>query len=127
MNTKCSYSHFIFRAIFAFIYIPLLQRELDIFKGTICKSHRGRKQRNKELSNGISEHVYNFPENYGGFKCEIHANEDDLEQVAKLSNIFEDTDYYVQPECRQKCQDSISDVNEVQHSAFLYIMANFPH
>ena len=130
VNSKCSYSYFIFRAMLAFIYVPLLQRELDIFKDTIWNNHRGRKQRNKELPTGIPEHIYHFPENYGGVKCGIRVSEDDLEQVAKLSNIFDNTDDYLQPEFRQKCQDIIPDVTEVQPSeaanAFLYIKANFP-
>ena len=69
VNSKCSYSYFIFRAMLAFIYVPLLQRELDIFKDTIWNNHRGCKQRNKELPTGIPEHIYHFPEIYGGIKC----------------------------------------------------------
>ncbi len=44
---------FYFRDILAFIYIPVVQKELDIFRKTVWNSHRGRKQKNKQLQIGM--------------------------------------------------------------------------
>ncbi len=46
------------------MYIPVLQKELDIFCGTVWNSHRIRCQRNAEMPKGIPDHLYNFPEKY---------------------------------------------------------------
>ena len=70
------HSYFISRSMLAFIYVPLLQRELDLFRNAIWNNHRGRKQKNKELPAGIPEHIYHFHENYGGAKCGIHVTFD---------------------------------------------------
>jgi hypothetical protein len=68
----------------AYVYIPLLQKELDTFKDTVWNNHRGRKQRRKLLPDGISEHIYQFPEQYGGIKCGTHVSDENLGEVAEV-------------------------------------------
>ncbi len=46
--------------------MPVVQRELDIFRETVWNSHPGRKQTKKELPYGVPDHIYHFPEEYGG-------------------------------------------------------------
>ena len=53
----------------AFIMIPLMQKELDIFKDTIRNAHRIRKQGDAELPAGIPDHMYNFPQEYDMEEC----------------------------------------------------------
>ena len=53
----------------AFIMIPILQRELDVFRETIWNSHRIRHQRNTYLPDGVPDHIYNFPESYDLQEC----------------------------------------------------------
>ena len=77
------------RSMLAYVYVPLLQKELDTFKDTVWNNHRGRKQRNKHLPDGIPDHNYQFPDQYGGIKCRIHVSDEDLEEVAEVSNILE--------------------------------------
>ena len=49
--------------------VPVIQREIDIFKETIWNSHRIRKQKNTFLPNGVPNHIYEFPEKYGLREC----------------------------------------------------------
>jgi hypothetical protein len=58
-----------FRNLLAFILIPLLQRELDIFKNTIWNSHRIRKQTDTTLPDDIPNHIHAFLEEYDMEDC----------------------------------------------------------
>lgn len=60
---------FIFRKLLAFIMIPLIQNELDIFRNTVWNSHRIRAQKNTILPDGIPNHIYSFPGQYGLEEC----------------------------------------------------------
>ena len=55
--------------ILAFVLIPLLQKELNTFKDTIWNTHRIRQQRDTELPNGVPNHIYAFPAEYGFADC----------------------------------------------------------
>ncbi|CAB3983975.1 Hypothetical predicted protein, partial [Paramuricea clavata] len=94
-------------SMLAYVYIPLLQKELDIFKNTVWNNHRGRKQRNKHLPDGIPEHIYQFPEHYGGTKCGTHLSDEDLEEVAEVSSILEDTNDYLEPQFHAECERKV--------------------
>ena len=58
-----------FRSILAFIMIPLMQRELDEFRNTVWNLHRIRAQKNTFMPDGVPDHIYNFPEEYGMQEC----------------------------------------------------------
>ena len=45
--------------------IPIIQREVDIFKDHIWNRHRIRAQKDTQLLNGVPNHIYDFPEKYG--------------------------------------------------------------
>ena len=49
--------------------IPLIQREIDVFKDVIWNSHRIRAQKNTYLPDGVPEHIFDFPEAYGLKNC----------------------------------------------------------
>ena len=49
--------------------VPLIQKELDIFRETVWNIHRIRAQKDTVLPDGIPDHNYNFPENYGLEEC----------------------------------------------------------
>ena len=53
----------------AFVLIPLLQKELNTFKDTIWNTHRIRQQKDTELPNGVPNHIYAFPGEYGFADC----------------------------------------------------------
>jgi hypothetical protein len=107
----------------------LLQKELDVFKNTIWNNHRGRKQKNKELSDGIPEHIYHFPQHYGATKCGTPVSDEELEEVAQLSNVLENTNEYLPAEIREQCDRILPDVHEVlpneASNAFLFLKQNF--
>lgn len=49
--------------------IPVMQRELDIFKDSIWNSHRIRAQKDTSLPVGIPNHIHAFPEEYELEEC----------------------------------------------------------
>ena len=49
--------------------IPLIQRELDEFREVVWNSHRIRHQKNTFMPDGVPNHIYSFPEQYGLEKC----------------------------------------------------------
>ena len=53
------------RDLLAFIFIPVIQREIDIFCNEIWNTHRIRQQKDTQMPKGVSDHVFNFPEIYG--------------------------------------------------------------
>lgn len=55
--------------LLAFIMVPLIQKELDIFREKVCNTHRIRAQKDTLLPDGVPEHIYNFPEQYNLEEC----------------------------------------------------------
>ena len=71
-------AHFLSRSLLAFIFIPMMQTELDKFKDIIWNSHRIREQKETDLPAGVPNHIYGFPNNYeledcGTFKHHLQA------------------------------------------------------
>lgn len=57
------------RHMLAFVFIPVIQKEMDIFRETIWNSHRVRSQKEAQMPKGIPNHLYSFPESYGAQEC----------------------------------------------------------
>ena len=55
--------------LFAFIMIPMMQREFDTFKDNVWNCHRIRPQKDAVLPAGIPDHIYCIPEEYGLEQC----------------------------------------------------------
>jgi hypothetical protein len=53
----------------AFIFIPIIQKEIDVFYKCTWNTHRIRQQKDAQMPKGIPDHVFNFPENYGHEQC----------------------------------------------------------
>ena len=66
--------HFIYRDLLTFVFLPLVQKEMDIFRDTIWNSHRVRCQKDAQLPKGVPSHLYSFPENYGAEQCGMADN-----------------------------------------------------
>ena len=118
----------IFRNMLAFVYIPVLQKELDTFRTSIWNNHRSRYQRDKELPVGVPEHIYNFPDKYG---CDKHGQpitEEQLQEVAELSDVLQETDDYLTENFRHECERHVPDVDAIEPAeavnAYLYLKAN---
>ena len=56
--------HYFFRKLLAFIMVPHIQREVDIIKDNVWNIHRIRDQKDVYFPSGVSNHIYNFPEEY---------------------------------------------------------------
>ena len=72
------------RHLLAYIYIPVIQRELDVFWASVWNSHRIRKQKKKELPTRVPDHIYHCPEEYGSEKCGLQVSDNDLREVAEI-------------------------------------------
>ena len=57
------------RSLLAYLFVPLLQKELDVFKDTVWNTHRIRHQKDTYLPDRVPNHVYEFPEEYGLEEC----------------------------------------------------------
>ena len=53
----------------AYVMISMIQRELDEFKDIVWNPHRIRKQKETYMPDGIPNHIYAFPEEYGMKDC----------------------------------------------------------
>jgi hypothetical protein len=49
--------------------VPTIQNEIDKFVDVVWNTHQIREQRNTLLPDGIPNHVYDFPEQYGLEDC----------------------------------------------------------
>ena len=63
------FSIFIIRNLLAFIMIPVLQKQLDTFRTVVWNVHRIRTQKDTLLPDGVPDHMYDFPEEYGLEEC----------------------------------------------------------
>lgn len=59
----------LYRMLLAYIMIPVIQKELDVFKDTIWNTHRIRAQKDTCLPCGIPNHIYAFPQEYNLEEC----------------------------------------------------------
>ena len=56
------------RDILAYVFIPIVQKQCDLFI-EYWNSHRIRQQKDLHLPTGIPDHMFAFPEEYGGMDC----------------------------------------------------------
>ena len=69
--------------LLAFLLIPLIQKEVDIFKDVVWNTHRIRAQKDSLLPSGIPNHIFNFPEEYGLTDCGM----DDYLSISNLDHL----------------------------------------
>ena len=112
----------------AYVYIPIVQNELDTFRNVIWNHSRGRKQRNKQLPTGIPEFMFDHPEecNLPGEEFgadipqEVFTRVAEVERVAEFLN--EEFDY-MDPDLRRFCEGALPDpaVHKAYDADRLYI------
>ena len=64
------------------------KNSLDTFRVSVWNNHRMRKQKAKELPDGVPEHIYMYPQNYGEEKCGLSLTEEQLQEAAELSGVL---------------------------------------
>ena len=78
---------------------------------------------------GVHEHIYHCPEEYGGENCGISITEEDLLEVAQLSDVLIDTDDYLERKSRNECMRHIPNTDEIKPAdapnAYLFLRSNF--
>lgn len=79
------------RKILAYVYIPIIQRECDDFAKN-WNSHRIRKQKDLILPTGNPDHMFSFPESYGGTQEGTPLPNDLLDEVSRQSGISKEID-----------------------------------
>ena len=84
---ECDPHNLTHRQLLAFVYVPIVQRECEVFV-EYWNSHRIRSQENLEIPTGVPNHIFNFPEKYGGKNMGIPLAHDQLQDVAELSSVF---------------------------------------
>ena len=58
-----------YRDILAYFLIPILQKEIDVFKDAVWHTHRICTQKGTDLPSGFPNHIFDFPSEYGVQKC----------------------------------------------------------
>ena len=71
--------------LLAFIMIPLIQKDLDVFRESVWNTHRIRAQKDTILPDGIPNHTYSFPEQYGLEECGLFGTPDTISDLAFFS------------------------------------------
>ena len=99
----------------SYVHVPVIQKELDIFRETVWNTHRVRKQKkNEELPICVPEHIYTCPNQYGGEKSSHAIAEEQLREVAEFSGVLDNTDDYLGDTFRQECQRHIPDTDDIK-------------
>lgn len=101
------------RQLLAYIYIPVIQRECDIFV-KLWNNHRIREQANLELPTGIPAHMFDFPEKYQGTHMGMAVRDGQLEQVAEFSGVLNAPMQFLDDAIKHFCEDKIANVEELQ-------------
>ena len=111
------YVIFSFSNILAYVYIPIVQRELDDFKTMVWNNNRGRKQANKALPNGNPPAViYEFPEECDGTYTDhgIQITDSDFNDLGKIDELVPlfagEHEDYIPSALRQVLDDLVQDV-----------------
>jgi len=118
------------REILFYVYAPILQREVDSFVDN-WNSHRIRDQDNLMNPSGIPNHMFSFPETYGGSNCGVPVTRDQLREVAEVSGLLdfipEDS---ILPRVKSEREALLSNPGKLDSSkakdAYLYLKQNVP-
>ena len=108
-----------------YVYIPVVQKELDVFRLSVWNNHRVRKQINKEFPTGVQEHIYTCPEQNGGGNCGIPVTEQQLQEVPEFSHVLDGNDDFLDADFHQECQRYIPKTEDIEpaqaSNVYLYL------
>ena len=79
------------RHVLAYVLLPIIQRECDKFVD-LWNSHMIRSQNNLELPNGVPNHMFSFPEQYGETQNGISVTNEFLQEVSTQSGLSIDNE-----------------------------------
>ena len=84
------------RQLLAYVFIPIVQRECDIFVN-YWNSHRIRGQDKLEIPAGVPDHMFSFLEQYRGTNMGIPLSKDELREVADVSGVMDEEGMFATP------------------------------
>ncbi|CAB3987262.1 Hypothetical predicted protein [Paramuricea clavata] len=117
------------RYLLAFVYIPVLQKELNTFCETVWNSHRVRCQRDAQLPKGVPNHLYSFPEQYEARDYGLPVSKEALDEVAEISGVLDAHDDYLPVDVREQCEAIIPEICEVKSKnaaeTYLFLKAHY--
>jgi len=106
----------------AFVYVPVLQKELDIFRTTIWNHKRGRKQENKMLPTGVPPDVlFEDAADYGGVDYGVEISDHCLLKVAEDTSILDKNDNFISQELADLFEPFVPDDVEPKDAARTFI------
>ena len=98
------------------MFLPKIQRECDT-SDDLWNSHRIKSQNNLELPNGVPDHMFSFPEQYGGTQRGIPVTPVFLQEVSTQSGLSIDNGSTVydlmDEEFLRNCEDFLPDPIEI--------------
>ena len=97
----------------AFVYIPVIQKELDVFRETVWNHQRGRKQVNKNLPTGIPEFIHENPEEFDSEDFKVVLNDDQLLIVADETSVL-DLPHYIDDNLKASFETILNDVENIK-------------
>lgn len=111
------------RDMLTYIYIPVIQKQLDIFRTTIWNHKPGREQKDKALPTGVPDLLYKNPEEYNGFECGSTFSDEILITIAAETSVLEGDSDYISEEQRNQFETVIPDTSiiEAKDAAKAYI------
>lgn len=101
------------RKMLAYIYIPVIQRECDKFV-SLWNSHRIRSQKGLELPCGVPDHMFNFPEKYGGAKDGYPVSTELLEELAEFSSVLQAPCDFLDENQREQFELVVRNVDQIE-------------
>ena len=100
------------RKILAYVYIPIVQREIDLFV-ELWNNSRTRLQRGTLMPDGNPNIIYNSPEEYG-----IEDKGWPL-TTEELAGVLDVADNYLTADFRRECSNHLPDVDSIQAKEIL--------
>ena len=101
-----------------------MQKECDIFVEN-WNSHRIREQKDLHLPTGIPDHMFSFPESYGGTKDGFQVSVNLLREVAEVSEVLQENQDFLDVPLSTRLRDLIPHPEELKPTetmnAFLYL------
>ena len=102
------------RDLLAFVFIPVIQKEIDIFYKCTWNTHRIRQQKDAQIPKGIPDHVFHFPENYGHEQCGLPITDEALDEVRELSGVMDVGEDFLDADVRRECERIVPEIDQVE-------------
>lgn len=112
------------RQLMTYVFTPVIQRECDSFVSN-WNTHRIREQKNLLLPTGIPNHMFSFPEQYGGMQCGIPISSDHLREAAEVSGLLDSVERNIDLRVTRECERLLPTPDKLESNkvteAYIYL------